>query len=96
MAEMTNVRTGRIATDDPAGTAARTARHFAHKVEVASAGSVHRVRIGAGMFELEPAEDALLIRLFPDDDASLPRLREVVTSHVERFDRSGGAVEWSG
>ena len=85
---------GRIATDDPGGTAARTARHFAHKVEVEADGAIQRVRIGAGTFELEPAADALLIRLFPTDDASLPRLREVVASHVERFDRSGGAVVW--
>jgi hypothetical protein len=53
------------------------------------------VRIAAGTFELEPAADALLIRLLPADAASLPRLREVVASHVERFDRSGGAVEWA-
>ena len=87
---------GRIATDDPAGTTARTARHFAHKVEVETDGEVRRVRIPAGTFELEPAQGEVLIRLFPVDEASLPRLREVVTSHVERFERSGGAVEWSG
>jgi hypothetical protein len=86
---------GRIATDDPAGTAARTARHFAHKVDVETDGAIHRVRIAAGTFELEPAAGALLIRLLPADAASLPRLREVVASHVERFDRSGGAVEWA-
>jgi uncharacterized protein len=87
---------GRIATEDPAGTAARTARHFAHKVEVEADGDVHRVHIPAGTFELEPAQGEVLIRLFPGDGASLPRLREVVASHVERFERSGGAVEWSG
>jgi hypothetical protein len=92
---MTVAQTGRIATDDPRGTAARTVRHFGHKVEVETDGDVRRVRIGAGTFELEPAGDALLIRLIPTDEASLARLREVVTSHVERFDRSGGAVDWS-
>jgi hypothetical protein len=86
---------GRIATDDPAGTTARTARHFAHKVEVEADGDVRRVRIPAGTFELEPAQGEVLIRLLPADEASLPRLREVVTAHVERFERSGGAVEWS-
>ena len=89
------VISGRIATDDPAGTAARTARHFAHKVDVEADGGVRRVRIPAGTFELEPAQGEVLIRLFPLDEASLPRLREVVSSHVERFERSGGAVEWS-
>ena len=89
------VISGRIATDDAAGTTARTARHFAHKVDVEADGDVRRVRIPAGTFELEPAEGEVLIRLFPVDEASLPRLREVVASHVERYDRSGGAVEWS-
>jgi hypothetical protein len=92
---MTSAHDGRIATADPAGTAARTARHFAHKVEVETHGAVHRVRIGAGVFELEPAADALLIRLFPAGEETLQRLREVAGSHVERFDRSGGTVEWS-
>ena len=86
---------GRIASDDPAGTAARTARHFAHKVDVEVDGDVRRVRISAGTFELEPVQGEMLIRLFPVDEASLPRLRDVVSSHVERFERSGGAVEWS-
>jgi hypothetical protein len=87
---------GRIASDDAAGTTVRTARHFAHKVEVETDGDVQRVRIPAGTFELEPAQGAVLIRLFPVDEASLPRLREVVASHVERFERSGGTVEWIG
>ena len=86
---------GRIATDDPAGTATRTARHFAHKVEVEADGDVRRVRIPAGAFELEPAQGEVLIRLFPVDEGSLPRLREVVAAHVERFERGGGAVEWN-
>ena len=86
---------GRIATDDPAGMTARTVRHFAHKVDVEADGDVRRVRIPAGTFELQPAQGEVLIRLFPVDEASLPRLREVVTAHVERFERGGGAVEWS-
>jgi hypothetical protein len=89
------VISGRIATDDPAGTTARTARHFAHKVDVETHGEVRHVRIPAGTFELEPAQREVLIRLFPVDEGSLPRLREVVSSHVERFERGGGAVEWS-
>ena len=89
------VISGRIATDDPAGTTARAARHFAHKVDVEAHGEVRRVRIPAGTFELEPARGEVLIRLFPVDEASLPRLREVVAAHVERFERGGGAVEWS-
>ena len=89
------VISGRIATDDPAGTTARTARHFAHKVEVETDGDVRRVRVPAGAFELEPVQGEMLIRLFPVDEGSLPRLREVVAAHVERFARSGGAVEWS-
>ena len=86
---------GRIPSDDPGGTTARTARHFAHKVEVETNGDVRRVRIAAGAFELEPAQGEVLIRLFPVAEASLPRLREVVTTHVERFERGGAAVEWS-
>jgi hypothetical protein len=39
------VISGRIATDDPAGTAARTSRHFAHKVDVDADGDVRRVPI---------------------------------------------------
>jgi uncharacterized protein len=89
------VISGRIATDDPAGTAARMARHFAHKVDVEEDGHVRRVSIPAGTFELEPAQGEVLIRLFPAEEASLPRLRDVVAAHVERFERGGGTVEWS-
>ena len=86
---------GRIRTDDPTGTTVRTARHFAHKVEVERDGEVERITIPSGHFELEPAAGEVRIRLYPVDEASAPRLREVVASHLERFDRTGGAIEWS-
>jgi hypothetical protein len=86
---------GRIRTDDPRGTITRTARHFAHKVQVDRNGEIERIRIAPGTFELEPAPGEVRLRLFPSDEASAPRLREVVASHLERFDRGEGVVEWS-
>ena len=84
-----------MASDDPGGTITRAARHFAHKVDVERSGDLVRVRIAAGAFELEPADGAIEIRLSPVDEASAPRLRAVVASHLERFDRTGGLVEWA-
>ena len=88
------VITGRLRTDDPAGTILRTTRHFAHKVEVERDGEVDRVRIPAGTFELESAGGEVRVRLFPAGDGAVERLRELVATHLERFDRSGGVVEW--
>lgn len=95
MAPRPDVITGRLRTDDPSGTIRRTTRHFAHKVDVERDGEVERVRIPPGTFELEPAGGEVGVRLFPVDDASEQRLREVVASHLERFDRGGGGVEWN-
>lgn len=87
--------TARIETPEAEGLALRTAKHFAHKVEVETRGDVRRVRIPAGEFELEPREGALEVRLFPVDEPGRARLEEVVGSHLQRFSRSGPlTIEW--
>jgi hypothetical protein len=71
-------------------------KHFGHKVPVEEVGTVTRVVVPAGVFELEPSGETLVIRLEPGDPASLERLREVVSSHLARFVRDGDAtIDWS-
>ena len=87
---------GTLRSAEPAALALRMGKHFGHKVPVETEGGVTRVTIAAGRFELEPADGELRIRLDPAGDESLPRLREVVASHLARFARGADAtIEWS-
>ena len=83
-----------IPTADANGLATRMEKHFGHKVEVERRGGVVHVTIPAGRFELEPREDELEVRLDPAGAAQLPRLQEVVTTHLQRFARSPIEVVW--
>jgi hypothetical protein len=85
-----------LMTGEADALALRMRKHFAHKVDVELDGSVSRVRIPAGEFELEPEEDRLAVRAAADDEAGLARVQEVVTSHLARFAREGDVVvRWS-
>jgi uncharacterized protein len=83
-----------IATPEANGLATRMEKHFGHKVEVERRGGVVHVTIPAGRFELEPRDEELEVRLDPAAPDQLPRLREVVTTHLERLARSPIDVVW--
>lgn len=84
-----------VRTAQADGLAIRMAKHFGHKVPVSTEAGVTRVETRFGRFELEPGGDALEVRLEPVDREGLPRLREVVESHLERFARGEElAFEW--
>jgi hypothetical protein len=71
------------------------AKHFGHKVPVEQDGDRTVVTIPAGRFALEPAGGELLIELEPESEEMLPRLREVVVTHLERFARGAPVdVSW--
>jgi hypothetical protein len=82
-----------VRTSQSDGLAIRMGKHFGHKVPVSTEGGVTRVETRFGRFELEPAAGVLEVRLDPVDREALPRLREVVESHLERFAR-GEALEF--
>ena len=83
---MTPLR-GRIASGEPEALALRMAKHFGHKVPIEERDGRTRITIGAGAFELAPAPGELELVLEPESDETLPRLREVALSHLERFAR---------
>jgi hypothetical protein len=83
------VRTARIASVEPDALALRMANHFGHKVPVSTDAGVTRIETRFGRIELEPAGNALVLRLDGEDGA---RLEEVALSHLARFAR-GAPVE---
>ena len=83
-----------IRTPEARGLAMRMEKHFGHKVAVERRDGVVRVTIPPGRFELEPGDDELEVRLEPAGAAQLPRLQEVVTTHLERFARSPIEIVW--
>ena len=89
-------RVALVACGDPGRLARAMARHFAHKVDVEEDGTVIRVRIPAGDFELEPQGDALAVRASAGDAEGLARVEEVAASHLVRFGRlDPGAVRFA-
>jgi hypothetical protein len=68
--------------------------HFGHKVAVERRSGVVHVWIPAGEFELEATEGTLEIRLTPASPGDLPRLQEVVSTHLERFARTPLELVW--
>ena len=83
-----------IETPEAQGLATRMEKHFGHKVAVERRDGVVHVTIAAGVFELEPREHELEVRLHPAGADRLPRLQEVVTTHLERFARSPIEIVW--
>jgi hypothetical protein len=83
--------TGRATSDEACALAARTARHFAHKVPVEELDGVHRIETRFGRIELEPSGGELLVRLEGDE---VDELRRVAGSHLERFARGPFELRW--
>ena len=83
-----------VSTPEADAVALRMEKHFGHKVDVVRRGGVVEVRIPSGRFELEPRGGALEVRLIPETEDQLPRLQEVVVSHLDRFARTAIRVEW--
>jgi uncharacterized protein len=72
----------------------RMEKHFGHKVEVERRDGVVHVATRFGAFELEPREGVLEIRLEPTSREDLPRLQDVVASHLRRFARAPIDIAW--
>jgi hypothetical protein len=85
---------GRVLSHEPHALALRMAKHFGHKVPVEERDGRTSVTTRFGRFHLVPDGDALAIELEPENDDVLPRLREVVESHLQRFAR-GAPCEFS-
>jgi hypothetical protein len=84
-----------VRTSQADGLAIRMAAHFDHKVPVSTEAGVTRVETRFGRVELEPGGAVLEVRLDPVDREALPRLREVVETHLQRFARGESlAFEW--
>jgi hypothetical protein len=62
-------------------------RHFGHKVRVEQSGSVTRVFLGAGRFELEPGEGELGVRATAEGEQELADVKRIAENHLARFAR---------
>jgi hypothetical protein len=83
---------GRLRSDEPEALALRMEKHFGHKVPVERRDNVTRIETRFGSIELEPAPEALLVRLRGDESE---RLREVAAEHLRRFARGAPAeIVW--
>jgi hypothetical protein len=76
-----------IRCEQPDRLALAMARHFGHKVRVEQAGTVTRVFLGAGSFELEPGERRLAVRASADSEDQLADVKRIAENHLVRFAR---------
>jgi hypothetical protein len=76
--------TGRARTTEARALAARTAKHFAHKVPVEEVDGVQRIETRFGSIELAAGESELIVSL---DGEEIDELRRVAVTHLARFAR---------
>jgi hypothetical protein len=76
-----------IRCEQPDRLALAMARHFGHKVRVEQAGTVTRVFLAAGSFELEPGERQLAVRASGDSEDRLADVKRIAENHLARFAR---------
>jgi hypothetical protein len=79
--------TALIACSRPERLARAMGRHFDHKVRVEQAGTVTRVFLAYGLFELEPGEGELGVRVSAEGETALADVKRVAESHLVRFAR---------
>jgi hypothetical protein len=76
-----------IRCEQPDRLALAMARHFGHKVRVEQAGTVTRVFLDAGRFELEPGVRLLAVRASADGEDELADVKRIAENHLARFAR---------
>jgi len=86
---------GEASTTEAAALIARTARHFAHKVPVATSDGYAAVETRFGRAELTAVGEGISIVLAPAHGEPDERLREVIDSHLTRFARTPLEIHWS-
>jgi hypothetical protein len=79
--------TALIACSRPERLARAMGRHFGHKVRVEQAGTVTRVFLPSGRFELEPGEGELEVRASAEGEQELADVKRVAENHLARFAR---------
>jgi hypothetical protein len=79
--------TALIACSRPERLARAMGRHFGHKVRVEQTGTVTRVFLASGRFELEPGEGELGVRVSAEGEQELADVKRVAESHLARFAR---------
>jgi hypothetical protein len=85
---------GEATTTEAAALIGRTARHFAHKVQVSAADGYASIETRYGRAELTARRAAIAIALTGANPESVDALRELITSHLARFARSPLEIRW--
>ena len=84
-----------VRCEQPDRLALALARHFGHKVRVEQAGTVTRVFLGAGRFELEPGKRELAVRASAESESELADVKRIAESHLARFARPEALdIDW--
>lgn len=78
-------QTGQFDTPHAGKYLTQLCKHFGHKVPATQEGDQGQVRFDAGTARLEASAEALSVTLSTEDAGALPRLREVIDSHLARF-----------
>ena len=81
-------------TNEAPALIARTAKHFAHKVPVATSDGHASIETRFGRADLTATDDGIAIGLTPSDSQSGDALRDVIASHLARFARAPLEIRW--
>jgi hypothetical protein len=59
--------------------------HWAHKLEVEQSDGAGLVRFAAATATMRAGEEALVVTLGAEDEATLERMKSVLADHLDRF-----------
>lgn len=82
-------------TTEGAALIGRTAKHFAHKVQVTTDDGRASIETRFGRADLTARDEGIAIALAPIDADSAAPLRDVIASHLSRFAREPFELTWS-
>ena len=82
---MDHTATAEISTAKASGYLQQICKHFGHKIEVEFDTRIGKIAFPFGRAELEAEQDALALNASADNEEDLEKLKQVLSSHLERF-----------
>jgi uncharacterized protein len=82
---MDHTATAGISTAKASGYLQQICKHFSHKIEVEFDTYKGKIAFPFGHAQLAAAQDALTLNAFAGNKDDLEKLKQVLSSHLERF-----------
>ena len=82
---MTTISTARVATASASRYLQQLSKHWSHKFAVEFDASHARIPLPIGVATMAADAEALDVRLEAENAEALPRLKQVVADHLDRF-----------